>query len=240
MSATIKDLFNKVKAAFSDPVIVPVAATTMIYKTAEGVEISIEIKDPSVTVEPTIGDIVTVAGIAALPGDIVLEDGSILVIGEGGLIAEIKPIEAITQPDAVTELAAPETVAHPATAAQMQSMIAKFAAGTPEERISNLELVCKVLMDSSFGWQIRESEQKATNDQAIAIYKQGLVTTTAQMAKQDNVISGLFDLVEQLTKEPTADPVTLTGTKKDQFDKNSAREKKFENYAQAIKALKTK
>lgn len=205
MSATIKDLFNKVKAAFSDPIIVPVAATTMIYKTAEGVEISIEIKDPSVTVEPTIGDIVTVAGIAVLPGDIVLEDGSILVIGEGGLIVEIKPVEAITQPDAVTELAAPEIVAP-----QGPTVEQRLAA--IEDKLAKMEMATQVA-------------------QPVVV---------AQMAKQEKVITGLFELVEQLTKEPTADPVTLTGTKKDQFDKNSAREKKFENYAQAIKALKTK
>lgn len=209
MSTTIKELFNKVKAAFIEPVIVPaivpVQATSQIYKTSDGTEISIEIKDPAVTVEPTVGDMVMVAGMPATAGDIVLEDGSTLVIADGGMIAEIKPIEPVTQPEAEAELAAPAVVPP--------------AGPTVEERLAAIESKLAAM-------------EMAAQGAAPAM--------TAQMAKQDNVISGLFELVEQMTKEPTAEPKTLTGAKKDQFDKAAAREKKFEGYAKAIKDLKTK
>jgi len=205
MSTTIKDLFNKVKAAFSEPIVAPIQAAAQVYKTSDGTEISVEIKDPAVTVEPSVGDMVMVAGMPATPGDIVLEDGSTLVIGEGGMIAEIKPIEPVTQPEAETELAAPVAAAP--------------AGPTVEERLAAVEA------------------ELAKMKMAAPVAPPAMA---AQMAKQDTVITGLFELVEQLTKEPTAEPKTLTGTKKDQFDRVSAREKKFEGYAKAIKDLKTK
>ena len=69
--------------------------------------------------------------------------------------------------------------------------------------------------------------------------------TTAAFSKQENeitkqgeIIKGLFELVEELIKEPSTEPKTLTGAQKEKFDKVAAKEKKFEAYAKAISNLK--
>lgn len=71
-----------------------------------------------------------------------------------------------------------------------------------------------------------------------------LVATTqkfeAVTAKNEATIKALFELVEQLCATPSADPKTLTGNKKDQFDRTNKREKSLEGIAEAIKSMKTK
>jgi hypothetical protein len=54
------------------------------------------------------------------------------------------------------------------------------------------------------------------------------------------VIVGLFELAEKLADTPTTEPVTLTGNKKDQFERTAAKEKRIEGLAHAITQLKSK
>lgn len=139
---------------------------------------------------------------------------------------------------APTGAAAMSTENLPKTPEELRALYLKFAAGTPEERIANLELVAKALMEYSFGWQIREAEQKQTADQAINIYKQGLTTTQATLAKHEKTIKDLFDLVEMLCKEPEADPKTITGNKKVQFDRMTKRDERLQRIGEALKKNK--
>lgn len=62
----------------------------------------------------------------------------------------------------------------------------------------------------------------------------------AEIEKNKTVIEGLFSIVEQLVKEPIADPVTLTGRAKDKFDKQNAKEEKFEVMGKALAAMRGK
>lgn len=62
----------------------------------------------------------------------------------------------------------------------------------------------------------------------------------AVTAKNEATIKELFELVEQLCATPSADPKTLTGNKKDQFDRTNKREKSLDGIAAAIKEMKTK
>ena len=129
----------------------------------------------------------------------------------------------------------------------MAALFAAFAVGTPEDRIANLELVCKALMEYNFGWQIREAQQKATTDQAINIYKQDLATAQAEvtaaktaMAKQETQLKALFELVQVMAEIPSADPKTLTGARKEVFEKNNTKEQRMEKIAAALTAMKKK
>lgn len=133
------------------------------------------------------------------------------------------------------------------TAESMAACFTAFATGTPEDRIANLELVAKALMEYNFGWQIREQQQKASTDEAINIYKTDLVNAQSQLAdakttlaKQESKLLGLFELVEQLATIPSADPKTLTPEKKEKFDKQQAREARLEELSAAIKKMKEK
>lgn len=137
----------------------------------------------------------------------------------------------------------------PITQAQMEIMFAKFATGTADERITNLEIMCKALMECNYGYQIRE----ASEDAAVQAYKDSVASMVAGLmassqtaideqkainAKQQETIAGLFELCEKLVELPTVDPVTLTGNKKERFERTEKREKKFEAIAAAIKASK--
>lgn len=58
--------------------------------------------------------------------------------------------------------------------------------------------------------------------------------------KYGKTINDLFDLVEKIGVEPTADPVTLTGPKKEKFDKISAKNARIERIADHIGKNRTK
>ena len=123
----------------------------------------------------------------------------------------------------------------------------KFADGTPDDRIANLEVVCKALMEYNFGWQIREAQQKATADAAIEVYKQDLVTAQAALTaqdvtikKQEEKLKALFSLTEELAAIPVAEPQTLTGPKKEKFEKKQKTEDRFSKIADSLKQLKNK
>lgn len=167
-----------------------------------------------------VGGVATIAGVPATVGDYEAADGSIIKIGEGGIITEIvaAPTDMIPPPDA--NMQQPQVPVTPVTPAQLQSMVEKFAEGTPEERIAKIETVCRALMEYSFGWELREQQAKAVKDAAIATYKSGfesqkteLETLKADFAKATSFntelkenFKALFGIVEEMAKLPSGDP----------------------------------
>jgi hypothetical protein len=258
---TAKEILAKVKAIFEAPIVptapvvppvAPIAATTMKLK--DGTEISITMKGT----ELAVGDTVMVAGALPAAGELELEDGTKITVDATGLITLVTPAAPVTQPEFVQPVVktleqriadlesvvkAPGAMAaiegtNGLTAEQVQEMYGKFATGSTEERIANLETMIKALMECNFGYQIRQGLENT----AIQAYKDSLVpmqtqmaAATAQIAKDSEVIKGLFDLVETMSKEPSADPVTLTGRQKQQFERKSAKEERLEKYAEVMK-----
>jgi hypothetical protein len=266
---TAKELLLKVKALFDAPAAptvpvdttapadITVAGTATPFKLQDGTDIMITIGDPAVSSAPDAGDTVTIAGVPAPAADYVLADGTTFTTDATGAITVIAPPAAVTQtPEQMeAEAARVAALAVPAapvvlTAEAVQAMYAKFATGTPEDRIGNLEIMVKALMDCNFGYEIRKGQDAA----AIAVYRESLAPTAAavtaqatqmeaatqKIEKQDLIIAGLFELAEKLVEMPSAEPKTLTGNKKDQFDKMKAKEAKLESIAAAIKEMKTK
>jgi hypothetical protein len=60
------------------------------------------------------------------------------------------------------------------------------------------------------------------------------------MAKQDEVIKSMFELLEKMAEAPTADPITLVGNKKDQFDRQNKREAALNQIAKGIAEIRNK
>ena len=248
----IKETFNKIKAAFDAPVVaaanpllVPAASTTVIYKTDNGTELSIVQAGATLAV----GDMVTIAGALPPEGEYRLEDGTGMTLDATGAITELEPNEPVTvdlatdPAPSVTPVAAPVAL----TEAQVREAATKFATGTPEERLTNLEIVAKAVMESCFGWQMQDAERKATADAAMAVYNTSLklssdkeVELTEKLEKQTTAVKALFDLVEQLCKVPSADPVTVNGNKKEKSDRADNKEKQLEKFAEAMKELREK
>jgi hypothetical protein len=252
-----KELLKKLRAAFLGEVTPPAppappappTPTAKTYKLADG---TTEIVINQTGEVPAAGDIVTIGGAPAPAGTHTLSDGAVIVVDANGAIATYTAMAAPPPPPP-----APPAPPQPVTlsAEEFQAMIAKFATGSTEERMTNMEIMLKALMECNFGYEIRKGQEAA----AIEAYKENLAplqtaleAATAKLqaasdkieaqeliiAKHEQTITGLFELTEQLVELPTADPVTLTGRQKEKFDKQSARDAKFEKIANALKEKK--
>lgn len=274
---TAKEIFLKIKAAFDLPPAPPTPAppappagtaamTSCSYNVDGGTPVYVNIADDGIPDIDT-GDAVYSDAAMTVP----YPDGAYNVTGTtfgftvtAGVVSVVNdpantgpgaPIEgAMAKPPAPPAPApapAPVAAAVPITQAQMEIMFAKFASGSVDERISNLETMCKALMECNYGYQIRE----ASEDAAVQAYKDSVASQVSSLmaasqaaideqkainTKQQETITGLFELCEKLAEIPTAEPVTLTGNKKEKFDRTEKREQKFETIAAAIKDMKNK
>lgn len=191
--SSVKEMVAAFKKTFFDgtpaaaPVIAPAAAPIIApaalntdYVLKDGTAVTID--------KLEVGGVVLVAGIPAPVGDHELSDGTKITVGEGGLITAIVPVVAAPAPPDDMMNKTPEGLIQ-----AIKDTVAKFAAGTPEERLANLEVVAKALMDYSFGWEIRRSEEEAQKAAAIAVYKQGLTTTTETVQQSIAAASQAFE-----------------------------------------------
>lgn len=221
----------------------PAPAAPKTYKTKDGVELSIAQAGEA----PAVGDQVLVNGTPPAEGTIfILEDGSSIAVDAAGKISAITPADPVTND--LNNVAAPAQAA-PAVVApvsqysantpdELKSLVDSFASGSAEERIAKLEVVCRALMESCMGYELREAERKLATEQAIEIYKTDLKTAQASLAKHEQTIQGLFDVCEQLTAVPSADPATLTGVQKDRFEKTNKKEERLAKFREALKESK--
>lgn len=204
---TVKEIFDKVKAAFDAPVVVPAApvaaaSTPVVYKTADGQEISVE----QAGEKPAAGDKVTIAGAPAPMADYVLEDGTTICVDETGTVTACT--EAMPADPAAP--AAPE-----APEMDMKTKCEELAA-----RITALET------------ELAKVRQPATQMAEVA-------TALAKVEKSEGVMKLMFELVEQMVKQPTADPKTLPENQKSKFQAEKEKnQKRFEAMGSAIADVK--
>jgi hypothetical protein len=150
-------------------------------------------------------------------GDMVTASGVLPTAGEMEL--EDGSIIVVDATGAITEIKPAEPVT---------TDLSDVPAPTVEERIASLEnkisqLVQPVGMATEV--QLQAESQKIT-DQA------------KEIAKHEETIKGLFELVEQLLEVPTADPETLTGNKKERFERENKREERLNKIAETLKKNK--
>jgi hypothetical protein len=259
MSKSIKEIWEGVKAAFNTPNVAPAPAPAPVptpapaalaaktYKLQDGTEISISQAGEL----PAAGDLVTIGGVPAPAGTLTLEDGATITVDATGAITVYTAAVAPAAPPAP----APAPLTQPVTlsAEDVAAMYAKFATGSPEERLANAEIMIRALMENSFGWKIREGNENT----AIQVYKDTMApaaptVTIEQMnsafakaneqakeiEKLNNTIKLLLDLTEKLVELPTTDPVTLTGSKKEKFDAQNKKEDRIEKMAKAVREMK--
>ena len=122
-------------------------------------------------------------------GEHTLQDGTVIVVAEGGLISEVRAIQA----------AAP-------VFQSMKEMLEHDFAGSIEERIGALETMVKGLIHNCMGYEIRE----AAAQEAIVAYKTSIEGMELEMKEQKEnsakIFGGLIETVELVSKEPTAKP----------------------------------
>lgn len=216
-----KSILTRIKALFNAPVIAPVveaaapapapvaAPAGRPYKTKEGADISIA----QAGEQPAVGDAVTIGGVPAAEGVLTLEDGTTITVDAAGKISAITPPAPVTND--MTTTAAPAQVA--------PAVIAPVAA--PQFSMEDI--------DGRF------KSVSASVDASLEAYDAKLLSLEGIIAKQDQVIAGLFEFCEKIADVPTADPKTLTGNKKDKFERTAdKREHTIEKFAAGIKKLK--
>lgn len=259
---TAKEILLKVKALFELPAPapapapvpppVPPAPVAKTYKLQDGVT---EISITQAGETPAVGDTVMIGGAPAPANTYALQDGSTIVVDATGAITAYTA--AMAAPPVPPPAAPPPAPAVPVTlsAEDFHAMAAKFGIGSTEERLVNAEIMLKALMECNFGYEIRKGQEAA----AIEAYKEGLAplqTAVTEMTSQlkassdkiaeqqatitkhQETITGLFELCTALTELPTAEPVTLTGSRKEKFDAQNKKEERIEKMAAAAKAMK--
>jgi len=248
---TAKEILASIKAVFDGPPApqapqpapsapaAPSVPAPTVYTLVDGTQIAISQAGAS----PAPGDTVTIAGAPAPEGVLTLADGTALTVDATGTITQCVPgVPAMAAAPAAAPAPAPVV---PVTQNAMAEHVAKFAVGDPEQRLTNLEVVCKALMESEFGYQISANERIESQNQAIAIYQTTLQDQATELAaanqkieKYGKVIEGMFTLIEKITELPTAEPKTLTGLKKEKFDRVNEKEAKIEIIAAAMREIK--
>lgn len=164
-----------------------------------------------------VGGEVKIGETTAPAGTYKISEAKSIVVDEAGLITEVIEIEA--------PLDSPE------------EMVKKFATGTPEERITNLETICKALMERCLGYEMKEAAVKTYVDEAIKAYPSLFEEVKKKLEKHETILPQIFDLVEEMTKEPAGDPPA--NTKKDLgFSKVENKKDKLSKYADAAQKLK--
>lgn len=146
-----------------------------------------------------VGGAVTIADAPATVGVYTLDDASTIEVDAAGNIIAITPA-AVAPTETEIDMSQPNAV---------KSLFEKFATGSPEERIANLETVAKALFEDRFGWQLREAQDKANRDAAIKVYQETLATAQKSITDQGAVIEtqaetlrAMYSLVEVLVTEP--------------------------------------
>jgi hypothetical protein len=277
---TLKERFLKIKAAFDGtpppppaPAPAPAATTSCGYAVNNGSPVYVDISDDGMP-DIDVNDKVYTDSAMTTP----YPDGTYTVTGSdfvftvtGGVVASVNdpdgkgpgtPIDdgmakpPAAPPAAPTPPAPAATPPQPVTLAEMTpeqvtAMYLKFATGTPEERLTGLEIMVKALMECNFGYKIREGNE----NQAIQVYKDTVGTPTAQITamqsafakideqaktitKLEGTITSLLELTGQLVEMPNDDPKTLTGGKKEKFERTLKKENAVLGIAAALKDIK--
>jgi hypothetical protein len=238
------EILKQIKTVLSqkfDDMPQPVPVDPIVLTTADGVSVSVD--------KLEIGGKATVNGMPAPAATYVFTDGSTLTTDATGTITAVTtattpvqqaappapaPAPAPTPAPAPVQTApAPHTMESQASVLKfsldskdenktpegIDKMFAQFASGTPEERIANLEIVAKALMEYSFGWEIRRAKEESEKAAAIKIYTDQLAPMAQQMETQkktieaqQKVITDLTTLIEEEFEKPVSNPPHPTKT----------------------------
>lgn len=182
---TIKDKLEKIKKiVFATDTN---EQTFVDYKLKDGTTCSVD--------KMEVGGAVKIGDAPAPDGTYTLEDGSAITVA-AGLITAVTPVaKPAENPE---ELKTPE---------QMKAAIAKFAVPGATVDMPALVTVLGACFNYCFGWEIRQAEEKAQRDAAIATYKANFAKIEKQLTQHKDVNKQLFELVEQFANESEVKPL---------------------------------
>jgi len=213
VAQSAKDILLKVKALFDAPIVAPVAAAPVAPVAPIVTGVPFKLKDGTeitIAVKDTVTNAPSATDAVTIAGAPAPAGDYELEDGSKITVDAGGAISTVTPMEPITQ---PDFVAPP-------------TAPTLEERLAAMEAELVKMKTPVIPTGLATEVQLHAAEQKIE--------------KQDEVIKGLFELAEKLTELPSADPVTLTGRKKEQFDRSNAKEEKIKGIADAIGALKNK
>jgi hypothetical protein len=153
-----------------------------------------------------VGGKVTCAGIPATEGDMTLQDGTVISVDKNGIITNVTAAPAAPTAPGMPGIPTDYTkIAAPTTPAQFRDALQKFAdTATPD--MQSLVVIVKALFERSFGWELKQQEEKALMDSAIANYR-------TKFERQEEIAKQMFAIVEELSKLPAGKPVEVPNGK---------------------------
>lgn len=208
------------------------APSLTVHKLKDGTEVGIT--------KLEVGGVVTVGGAAPAAGTLTLEDGTALTVDAAGVITAVTPPAAapapVATPAPAQQAAQYEISEALKTAEGLRALYEKFAAGTPEERIGNLELMCKAMMEYCFGWQLREAKEKSEREQAMKVYQDNLANVAPVLEQQSKFNSQVVAFMEEVAAQATGG-VPHETKKQFSFSKTEVKTKGLQKFADALKAM---
>lgn len=206
-----------------------------VYKTTDGKEISCD--------KMEVGGMAMIAGAAAPAGSYTLEDGTVFTTDAAGMITSVVPVTpaaaaappAAPPPAPVAPVFSADIPDDMKTIEGIKARYEKFAVGTPEERIANLELVAKALIEYNFGWELRRAKEEADKAAALKVYNDSLATMQGQVTTQMATMKEMYQLMQEIVGLPTQDPPEQK--KKFSFSNMEGKKKSFEKFQEAAKKL---
>ena len=214
-----KDIFLKVKALFDAPLVAPVAPVVPVAPVQAAAPVA-----PIVTGTPfKLKDGTDIS--------IVIEDPAVSMEPDAG---DMVTVAGAPAPEGEMELEDGTKITVDATG--------MITAVTPMEPLTQPDFVAPPVI--SLEDRIKALEAKVAVPVAAPAMPVGYATESQfniveqKSTKQDEVIKGLFELVEEMMKLPTAEPKTLTGERKDAFERMDKKEKQIDRFAAGIKALR--
>lgn len=123
----------------------------------------------------------------AAAGEYALTDGTNIVVDDKGMITSVE-----TPTDENAEQGTPEE-----NAELIKAAVEKFATGSPEDRIANLEAMCKALMQYCFGYEMSKGQMDQVKQEAITAYSQSF---TQHQTKTQTQIDSITQKFADVTK----------------------------------------
>jgi len=180
----LKKIGDLIKLAFAE---VEIQKHSTDYPLADGSVLTLT--------ELKVGAEATVAGQPCPDGSYVIEDGTTITTSNG-LISEITPKEIEADPP--VEMQTPE---------QMRAVIESFAdSTTASPELKNMAIILKACFEATFGWQLRQAEEKAAVDAAIAAYKTGFEKQESIIKIQNDALKEMHAVIEAFADESKHEP----------------------------------
>ncbi len=170
------------------------------------------------------GGSVMVNGEPAKEGTYTLSDNTVITVDGTGLIVSVTPPATEVEVDYSNM-----------TKDQFDALKQKFEGGVPDAMA--MWAMVKALMESNFGWQLRQTQVEQITNDALTAYKGNYSKIEKENGELKALFTEVLSIVQEIAKEPAVE-VPEKKTRASQFSKT--KESQLERLAKAREEFKNK